>query len=154
MFNEMRRKDRELGKDMVLEILANGNHGVLSLNGPDGYPYGVPLSYTYKDNAFYFHCATKGTKLDLIEKSNKAEFCVVADVETIPQKFTTKYKSIMAFGTITELFDEEKEEHLVDLLYKYSPDFIQEGKKYIGVAKNNTRVLKLSVEKMTGKGIL
>lgn len=154
MFNEMRRKDRELKKDVVLEILTKSNHGVLSLNGEDGYPYGVPLSYIYKDNAFYFHCATKGTKLDLIEKSNKAEFCVVADVETIPEKFTTKYKSVMAFGNVIELFDEEKEEHLIELLYKYSPDFIEEGKKYISIAKNNTRVLKLNVEKMTAKGIL
>ena len=31
-------------------ILKNGTHGVLSVQGDDGYPYGGPMNYVYGDD--------------------------------------------------------------------------------------------------------
>ena len=45
MFREMRRKMQALTAEETAEILKRNTSGVLSLNGDDGYPYGVPLSY-------------------------------------------------------------------------------------------------------------
>lgn len=41
----MRRKDKELFGADIEVILEKGEYGVLSTVGPDGTPYGIPLSY-------------------------------------------------------------------------------------------------------------
>ena len=57
MFRELRRKNQQLSETEARSILKNGTHGVLSVQGDDGYPYGVPMNYVYGDDAIYFHCA-------------------------------------------------------------------------------------------------
>ena len=47
MFAEMRRQDRKLTQEEAEAILREGQYGVLSTTGEDGYPYGVPVSYAY-----------------------------------------------------------------------------------------------------------
>ena len=49
MFREMRRKGQQLSAEECIEILNRGTSGVLALEGDDGYPYAVPLSYVYED---------------------------------------------------------------------------------------------------------
>ena len=46
MNEKMRRKDRETTEERAYEILKNGEYGILSTIGEDGYPYGVPLRAT------------------------------------------------------------------------------------------------------------
>lgn len=151
MFKEMRRKDREiLGKD-IDDILIKGEYGTLSTIGDNGYPYTVPLSYVYFNNSVYFHCAKEGCKLQNIEKNNKVSFCVVTDTEVLPDKFSTKYRSVIIFGTAGIVTDNLKETILIKLIEKYSPDFFNEGKKYAERAKDNTILIKISIDHMTGK---
>lgn len=59
----MRRARQALSMDKCIKILETATSGVLCLNGTDGYPYGVPLSYVYADNALIFHCAPWGISL-------------------------------------------------------------------------------------------
>lgn len=62
MFKQMRRKEREIENIEAEEILKNGEYGVLSTVGENGYSYGVPLSYVYLNNSINFHCALEGQK--------------------------------------------------------------------------------------------
>lgn len=151
MFKEMRKKEREIFGEAVEEILVQGQYGTLATNGTDGYPYVVPISYIYDDKCIYFHCAKDGFKLENIEKNNKVAFCVVADTEVLPSKFSTKYKSVIAFGEVSEITGEIKESILLKLIHKYSRDFEEEGKKYIDKAKDYTKVMKINIQHMTGK---
>lgn len=50
MYREMRLKQRAVNHDKAVKIIINGSYGVLSTTGDDGYPYGVPLNYTYFGN--------------------------------------------------------------------------------------------------------
>ena len=59
MFREMRRKEKQLGKEMVEDILKKGEYGTLATIGENGYPYALPLSYDYFDGKIYFHGALK-----------------------------------------------------------------------------------------------
>ena len=45
MFREMRLKDQQLDAAEANEIMNRCTNGVLSINGDNGYPYGVPVSY-------------------------------------------------------------------------------------------------------------
>ena len=89
MFREMRRKNQQLLEEDTAAILREGSSGVLSVLGDDGYPYGVPLSYLYEEGRLYFHCAVSGHKLDALRREAKASFCVIAQDEIVPKKYTT-----------------------------------------------------------------
>ncbi len=108
MFREMRRKDRELGYEEIINILMNNMYGVLSTVSQEGYPYGVPVSYVYNQEEIYFHCAGEGHKFDNISADRKVSFCVVGQTCVLPDKFSTNYESVIAFGEAREVFDEEK----------------------------------------------
>jgi len=151
MFKEMRRNDREIFDKDIEDILVNGEYGTLSTIGDNGYPYIVPLSYVCFKNSIYFHCAQDGSKLQNIERNDKVSFCVVTDTEVMPAKFSTKYKSVIVFGTCCIVPDDLKETVLIQLIDKYSHDFLQVGKKYVEKAKGNTKVMKIEIKHMTGK---
>ena len=44
MFEAMRRKERQITGEETEEILKNGEYGIFSSVGEDGYPYGVPVT--------------------------------------------------------------------------------------------------------------
>lgn len=151
MFKEMRRKDSEIFNEDIEEILIQGEYGTLSTISEDGYPYAVPLSYIYYDKCIYFHGAKEGNKHQNIENNNKVSFCVVTDTQVLPSEFTTKYKSVVAFGIASEATDDVKETVLFELIKKYSPEFLEEGKKYIQKGKNYTKIVKIDIKHITGK---
>ncbi len=98
MFREMRRKKQLLSKDETIEILSAHTSGVLGVNGDDGYPYTVPVSYIYKDNKLFFHCAKEGHKIDSIKKDDKVTFCVIDKDDVVQEAFTTHFRSVIVFG--------------------------------------------------------
>jgi len=148
--NAIRRQDREITESEAIEIIQKGEYGVLSICSPNG-GYGIPLNYALKDRTLYFHCAIEGSKLDYLRNNNKASFCVVGKTEVLPSKFATNYESVIAFGLATEVEGEEKREALMLIVEKYSADFIQEGKEYLEKLYDRVKVLKLSIESITGK---
>ena len=152
MFREMRRKDKELTKEEMFEILKKEEYGVISTIGEDNYPYGVPVNYVYHNNCIYFHCAVEGHKLDNMKFNSNVSFTIVCDTELIPKQFSTKFKSVIIFGKAVEVFDEEKEEGLVAVLEKFSSAFMESGMKYIKNASIDTKVFKIEIKHMSVKG--
>lgn len=147
----MRRKDRAISDAEALELLNSCEYGVLSTVSSDGEPYGVPISYCVVDNALYFHSALEGRKLDNVQHNKSASFCVVGNTEILQSKFSTKFESVIVSGLIEIATGEDKQIGLEGLIKKYSPDFIEEGLKYIDRATDETMVLKLNIKHMTGK---
>ena len=77
-FRAMRRMRQELPKDETVAILSSGTYGVLSVIGDNGYPYGVPVNYVYRDGHIYLHAALSGHKVDAMRKNDKVSFTIVA----------------------------------------------------------------------------
>jgi uncharacterized protein len=155
MFRPMRRKKQQLSDSETMDILNSCTSGVLSVIGDDGYAYGVPLSYAYKDGKLFFHCAAEGHKLDGIRKNNKVSFCVIQADEVIQKTFTTHYKSVIVFGRARILEDEaEKRFGLECLLEKYSPDYIPEGRVEIEHDLKIVGVVEVAIEHITGKAAI
>lgn len=150
MFYKMRRSDRELTKTEVDVILKNGEYGILSTIGVDGYPYGTPVNYVYEDNKIYFHCAMTGHKLDNIQNSTKVSFTVVGKTEVLPEKFSTNYESAIVFGLAKKALD-KKQYVLEKIIEKYAPEFQESGMCYIGKAINETAVYEIEIQCATGK---
>ncbi|MBM6861264.1 pyridoxamine 5'-phosphate oxidase family protein [Clostridium saudiense] len=151
MFREMRKKSREIFANDIVDILNTAEYGILATVDAHGIPYATPLSYVYFDNAIYVHSAPYGHKLDNIANNSKVSFCVVTDTEIVPEKFTTKYKSVIVFGTASWVIGTIKNAALMEFIKKYSPQYLEKGKDYVEKAKSATTVIKIEIEHLTGK---
>ena len=94
----VRRRDRLLEQNRALELLMTGEYGFLALGGESG--YGIPINFVLSGESIYFHCAPEGEKLRRIARSDQACFCVVGHTAPQPAKFTTEYESVLVFGPI------------------------------------------------------
>lgn len=153
MFREMRRKRQALSLEECAAILNRGTAGVLALSGDDGYPYAVPISYVYDGNKIYFHCAKSGHKLDAIQKNAKASFCVVDQDQIVPEEYTTYFRSVIVFGQIRVLTDDnEKRTSIEKLAIKYAPMDTETGRKAaIEREWKPLCMLEMCIDHMTGK---
>ena len=148
---KLRRKDRAITEEEAVALLNKAEYGVLSTVSENGKPYGVPLNFCIIDHGIYFHCAVEGQKIDNIKQNKSVSFCAVGNTEILPEKFGTKYESIIVSGEIEEVFDMNKQIALEGLLLKYSPEFIDKGIEYIEGLREKTRVFKINIKKLTGK---
>jgi uncharacterized protein len=147
----MRRVDRALSEEEAKAILTGGEYGILSTASQEGQPYGVPLSYSYAGVSIYFHCALEGRLIDNVRENDKVSFCVVGKTQVLPEKFSTKYESVIVIGRVSEVRGDEKQNGLLELVKKYSGGFIKEGLQYIENDGGKTKVYKITIESMTGK---
>ncbi len=152
MFREMRRNKQLLTEEITEQIMCNGINGVLGVLGDDGYPYTVPVNYVYEDKTIYFHCAKAGHKLDAIKNYEKVSFCVIDKEDVIPEKFTSFFRSAIAFGRASEVIDDDSKLKAMQLLNnKYSPSLTKAGDEAIQKEWNRLCVIKIDVEHLTGK---
>lgn len=153
MFRQMRRKNQLLSAEDTAAVLKRGTAGVLALSGDNGYPYAVPLSYVYDDGKIYFHSAKSGHKIDAVCGSEKASFCVIDKDQIVPEKFTTYFRSVIAFGTIRILEKEdEKRAAIAKLAMRYSPEIAPaKHDEEIDKSMNALCMLEMTIEHMTGK---
>lgn len=153
MFREMRIKQRQLPLEEAAAILRVGSSGVLALSGDEGWPYAVPLSYVYTGGKLYFHCAREGHKLDALRREPRASFCVVTQDRICPEKYTTLYRSAIAFGRLRILENEEDIcAAITALAKKYFPhETADSRRREIARSWNAMYLLEMSVEHLTGK---
>lgn len=153
----MRRSDREvLEPAAILEIVAKCDVCRLALNGPDGYPYILPLNFGFRYVAdsltLYFHSALEGTKHRLIEADNRACFEMDCDhslrSEADRGYCTMDYASVIGRGHIYYIDDPaDKAEALRLLTDRYHAEHFA----YNAAAVQRTSVYCLRVESLTAK---
>jgi hypothetical protein len=153
MFREMRRKRQKLSKEKCIDILNRMTSGVLALYGDEGYPYAVPISYVYHEGRLFFHSAVSGHKIDAISRSDKASFCVISQDEVRPSEFTTYFQSVIAFGKIHIVEDDEvRYQSMQWLMDKYSPEENECNRsKEMAKSFHHLFVIVLDIEHLTGK---
>lgn len=149
VYPPMRRKKYAMAQSEILKILETQDHGFLGTVGEDGSPYVVPLNYIYHDGYIIFHCAMEGRKLDNIRHNPQVCFTVCASQKIIPEKYTTEFTSVIAFGEARIVEDcGQKRELLVRLGNALAP-----GVEFCCSEKTveNTCVVRIKVEHITGK---
>lgn len=158
MFREIRRSKQALPIEEGKTIFHRNTAGVLSLHD-DVYPYGVPISYAYEENScqpgalygtVYFHCATMGHKLEAIGRNDHVSFCVIDQDHILPEKFTTEFRSVIAFGIARVVSDDDEKRHGLELLAeKYSQGHDSAGE--IESGWNHTCVVAIDIDYFSAK---
>ncbi len=151
-FRDMRLSGRKMHNDAAEKLLLEGMYGVLAVRGDGGYPYTVPLNYAYENGCIFFHCAKEGHKLDAIAGDKKVSFCVVGETRAMPERFTTFYRSVIAFGKARLVEDDGEKLVAMRLISaKYSPGLEQEGEETIKRTWGRLNIVKIKVEHLSGK---
>ncbi len=147
---EMRRKDRLTSIQQAWEILENAEFMTLSMNGADGMPYGVVLSFARVGESLYFHSAGEGYKVESLLKDGRVCVTAVGRQRSVPEDFTTAYASAVAFGTAHPVEDPAEKEHgLLAICKKYAPENPNAASyilQYPGVG-----VWRVDVQELSGK---
>jgi nitroimidazol reductase NimA-like FMN-containing flavoprotein (pyridoxamine 5'-phosphate oxidase superfamily) len=151
-FREMRRKRQQLSDEDSIGILQRATAGTLALLGDNGYPYAVPVSYVYSDGKLYFHSALTGHKVDAIRNYEKASFCVIDQDEVKPEKYTTFFRSVIAFGRIRIIEDETEKLAIARLLgNRYNPNQEEALQKELENGLSRMLAICFNIEHLTGK---
>ena len=154
-FREMRRKRQQLSEEESIGILQKATAGTLALLGDNGYPYAVPISYVYADGKLYFHSALSGHKIDAIRNCDKASFCVIDQDEVHPEKYTTYFRSVIAFGRIHIIEDEQEKLETARLLGdRYNPNQEEALQKELEKGLSRMLMIRFDIEHLTGKAAI
>ena len=151
-FRDMRRKRQQLSEAESIGILQKATSGTLALLGDNGYPYAVPISYVYHEGKMYFHSALSGHKVDAIRQCDKASFCVIEQDDVQPKKYTTFFRSVIAFGRIHVIEDEAEKLSTARMLgNRYNPNDDESLKKEIEGGLSRMLMIRFDIEHLTGK---
>jgi len=153
MFRELTKIKQKLRNEECIEILKSEKRGVLSINGLNGYPYGIPLNHYYneEDNRIYFHSGKIGYKIDSLKENNKVCYTVYDKGYLKDDFWALNVKSVIIFGSVYFVNDINKIE---EISRKLSNKFIND-EKYINDEINrslkNTLMFYIEIENMCGK---
>lgn len=153
MFRELIRKNKKLTMEECVSILSSEKRGVLSVNGDNGYPYGMPMNHFYNeaDGKVYFHCGNIGHRLDSLKKDDKVSFCIYDSGYRKEGQWALNIKSVIVFGRMKIVDDLNR---IVDITTKLSHKFTQDEEYIREEIKNHahrTLLLELTPEHICGK---
>ena len=155
MFRELVRKNKQISDEECIRILENEKRGVLSVNGDEGYPYGMPMNHFYEPESgnIWFHCGKKGHRLDSIKKEPKVSFCVFEKGTKAEGDWAFSVRSVVIFGKI-EIVEDIKT--ISEITAKLSRKFTSDEeyiKSEIEKFGKETLLLKLVPEHISGKTV-
>ena len=88
-----------------------------------------------------------------MKENNQVSFCVIDQDVIVPEKYTTYFRSVIVFGNIHMLEDDDEKQHAIETLaIKYSPDeSIQNRQEEIKKFWKALCLLELDIKDITGK---
>lgn len=153
----MRRKDREVQSfEEIIKIIEKCDVCRLGLS-VDNRPYVVPLNFGYEvmdgKISFYFHGASVGKKIEMIQKNPNVCFEMDCDHKLyereLAHEFSFEYSSVIGFGQIQLLSDLTERNHALQrIMHHYTGRADYDLKDSI---VNRLAILRLEVSEISGK---
>lgn len=153
MFRELARKNKQISQEECIALLEKETRGILSVNGDDGYPYGMPMNHLYADGCLYFHCGKRGHRLDALRTSDKVSFCVCEQGTREAGDWAYTVRSVIVFGRMEVVEDMDEIVRLTTMLcrkFTQDEEYIRTEIEQHAAA---TLLLKLTPEHICGKQV-
>ena len=156
MFRELTRKAKSATREECIRLLETEKRGVLSVQGDDGYPYGMPMKHWYdaETGCIWFHCGHGGHREDALRCCDKVSYCVHDEGCTVNGHWAKHVTSVIVFGRM-ELIEDMEEIVRVGTALSYK--FIQDEehiRREIAASAHKTVLLKLTPEHVSGKHVV
>ena len=153
MFRKMRRSVQALSHEEMVDLLNTETRGVLSVQGDDGYPYGVPINHYYDEeaNKLYFHGANFGHRVDAVRRDPKVSYCVYGGEYQNDGDWAKYVKSVIVFGKAELITDQDEVIRISRLLCDKFPCTQEYIETEISKDAPRTLVIAIDIEDMNGK---
>ena len=153
MFRKMRRSPQALSREEMIRLLVTETRGVLSVQGDDGYPYGVPINHYYDEetNRLYFHGAGFGHRVDAVKRDPRVSYCVFGGEYQEEGDWARYVRSVIIFGKAVLIDDIEEVRKWSRLLcdkFPCPPEYVESE---IEKDAARTLVIAVDIEDMNGK---
>lgn len=155
----MRRKDRQItDRTEIMQIVRKCNVCNLAFANGDT-PYVIPMNFGVTEEngsvALWFHCASEGQKLEMLQKNGRVAFAMSTG-HTLEWEesghCTMRYESVCGVGDMRIVSDEEKTAGLDAIMDHYRPEHaVKSRMQYPDAMLKRTTILKLEVAELTGK---
>lgn len=159
MRGNMHNKKREISQDEAYAFLKTAKVAHVATVGEDGYPYVIPFVFVYEEgNKLYLHIGNlrESHFWENIKQNPRVciEACEMGAI--VPgKKYACQsalgYMSVVVFGKIHRIEDEQKKAWFYDCLWKKygDPDWQFEKGGYPALPK--TELFEVDIENITGK---
>jgi nitroimidazol reductase NimA-like FMN-containing flavoprotein (pyridoxamine 5'-phosphate oxidase superfamily) len=121
---------------------------------PEGKPYLVPMNFGFEEGVIYLHSSRVGKKIGILK--NNPEVCIEFSTdyllryqnENVACSWSMKYRSVLAYGKVTFIEDDQQKANHLDLIMKnYSPGEF----KYNPPSIREVCCWKVNVERFEGR---
>ena len=134
------------------QLLGEERVGYLGMS-VDNTPYVIPLTYGYSGGKIIFHCASQGSKLDIIRRNPKVCFAVSrhwGNMVPHPQGAACHVNSdsVVCLGTARVIDDIEERR---GLLNTFNRCLQADAREITSEEVRNCRAVEITVEEMTGR---
>lgn len=91
--------------------------------------------------------------MDAIRREPKASFCVIDEDRVVAREYTTHFRSVIAFGQVRELTDEQEKRAAIEkLALRYAPQDSEDNRqRAIEQDWKPLCMLEMTVEHLSGK---
>ena len=122
----------------------------------DNEPYIVTLSYGYdtEKQSLYFHCASKGLKLDFLSSNKKVCATIIEDGGYLINECAHEYKSVVFWGDMYKVDDlNEKKHGMHTILHhlEHKDSIIKEKVLKSNEFYSKMEILRLDIKQIHGK---
>jgi len=155
MRGEVRREARALSVEEALQIIRDGEYGVLATVNQEGLPSTTAMNHVlFEDGCLYFHTGIEGEKINNIRQNPNVSFFVTGMADVVYEQFTVAFSSAVVHGTM-EIIEEDdaRMSTLQRIAARFSDGTIpqQPIDGFIQTSMPHVAVLKLTPEHITGK---
>ncbi|MDZ7722859.1 MAG: pyridoxamine 5'-phosphate oxidase family protein [candidate division KSB1 bacterium] len=155
-YHMQNRREREITSEPEINrVLKQGKFVTIALcRGNE--PYIVTMSYGYDASrrALYFHCATKGLKLEFIHDNPRVCATIIEDGGYIVDECAHAYRSVVLWGGLSVVKEQGEREHGMRVLIEHLESTASQIERLFGNVAGSwerMQVLKLEIDEMTGK---
>lgn len=151
----IRRKEKAITNiDEMKQIIQLVDHITIALC-KENEPYLVTLNHGYdpKQNCIYFHCASKGKKMDILKENNLVWGQALIDKGYVQGKCDHLYATTQFKGRVTLITDfDEKRAALLNMINKIDKNPEEVIRKQITEESvKNITIGRIDIEYMSGK---
>ena len=155
MFRELTRKNKAATRVECIRLLETEKRGVLSVQGDDGYPYGMPMNHWYdpETGCIWFHAGHGGHREDALSRCDKVSYCVYDEGWTKPGDWVKHVTSVIIFGRMEIVDDMDEIVRAATALSRKFTDDEAYISREIKAFAHETQLLKLTPEHICGKHV-
>jgi nitroimidazol reductase NimA-like FMN-containing flavoprotein (pyridoxamine 5'-phosphate oxidase superfamily) len=150
----VRRTEKEIADRAEMEAIIRRCRVCRLAMVENGMPYVVPLNFGFADDTLYFHCASKGRKIDILKKNGAVCFEFDVDHELVKGEKACEwgmhYQSVIGFGTAVFVTDPADKRRALDVIMSHYTDS-DAPFRYPDAEIKRTTVISVPIDHMTGK---